>query len=195
LAVYPYLVVGKRFPFEGWETRNELLLPVGVAFLLLGVCRAIQLLLGLRAAQAAGAALIVGSVVTSVSICAAYSVDWQKQQMLIRLFRDSPAVRNASTVVFRDQARHLNIFGRGYRFYEWNGLMKRAFGDESRFGVNDVRRQVQRLLSGQLSSYAHYAARDYVPGTRVLLVTITAGPTREDIKIQTEQLTTRQALR
>lgn len=211
LATYPYLVVGKQFPFEEWETRNELLLPLGVAFIALGVCRAIQALLGRRAAQGAGIAILAGSVVISAAFCASYSVDWQKQQSLIALFRETPALRSASTVVFRDETRHMNIFGRSFRFYEWNGLMKRAFGDETRFGVTEDQRQIRRLLTGRLSRYELYAARDFVPGARVLEVTITTRdgsdparvelpfvstylPVYEEILIQTRVLTREQVL-
>jgi hypothetical protein len=185
LAIYPYLVVGKQFPFVEWETRNELLMPLGVAFLVLAACRTIQALLGQRAAQGAGVAVVVGSVVISAATCASYSVDWQKQQSLLASFRETPALQSASTVVFRDETKHLNIFGRSYRFYEWNGLMKRAFGDETRFGVSENRRDIRRLLAGRWRRYRFYAARDFVPGARVLEAIITARdgyvPTLEEL--------------
>ena len=172
LAVYPYIAVDKGPPFIEWETRNELLLPLGVALLVLAICRLARLALGRGAAQLMGMAVLASSLVLSASICASYLVDWQKQDALVGAFRRTPALESASTVVFRDETRSMNIFQRRYRFYEWNGLLKRAFGDETRFAVGDNPSQIRRLLTGRFKKYELYAARDYVAGTRVVLVTI-----------------------
>jgi hypothetical protein len=74
-------------------------------------------------------------------------------------------------VVFRDDTRSMNIFNRSYRFYEWNGLMTRAFGDETRFGVNDTSQEIRRLLRGWYDRFALYGARDYVADGTVVQVT------------------------
>jgi hypothetical protein len=172
LAIHPYAVVGQRPPFVEWQTRDELLMPLGISFIVLALCRMVGALLGRGLAQLAGIAVLAFSVVVSAAICASYFVDWQKQQTLIEIFRATPALENASTIIFHDDTTNMNIFNRSYRFYEWNGLMRRAFGDESRFGVNDARVEVEGLLTGSYSKYALYGPRNYVPDGSVLDVTI-----------------------
>ena len=143
LAIYPYVVVGKKLPFAEWETRDELLMPIGVAVLVLAFCRMVGAALGRNAARVAGLASLAASVVLSMSICAGYLLDWQKEEALVELFKTTPALQSATTVIFDDQTRGANIFHRTYRFYEWNGLMRRAYGTETRFGVNDTPEEIR----------------------------------------------------
>lgn len=172
LAIYPYLVVDRPPPFVEWQTRYELLMPLGVAVVGLAMYRAAATALGKGMAQLTGVGVLSASIVFSISICIAYNVDWQKQQSLIEEFRATPELANASTVIFRDETRLLNIFGRTYRFYEWNGLMKRAFGTETRFGVNDTPEEIAAFLAGGHGRNELYAARDYVGEGTVVRVTI-----------------------
>ena len=44
-------------------------------------------------------------------------------------------IRHAGIIGFIDETKSLNAINRTYRIYEWNGLLKAAFGDEFRFGV------------------------------------------------------------
>lgn len=172
LAIYPYVVVDRPPPFVEWQTRYELLMPLGVALVVLAVYRAVAATMGRGMAQLTGLAVLSSSIVLSISICMSYFVDWDKQQSLVEGFRATPALANASTVVFQDETRGLNIFGRMYRFYEWNGLMKRAFGTETRFGVNDTPKETRRLLAGGYRRHERYAARDYAGDGTVTHVTI-----------------------
>ncbi len=130
---------GQGPPVHRVGDKELALLPLGVAFLVLAICRLARLALSRGAAQLMGMAVLASSLVLSASICASYLVDWQKQDALVGAFRRTPALESASTVVFRDETRSMNIFQRRYRFYEWNGLLKRAFGDETRFAVGDKR--------------------------------------------------------
>jgi hypothetical protein len=178
LAVYPYVVVGQHPPYEEWLSRHELLMPLGAALIVLAGCRIVGSVLGPDLARLFGLAAIGVAIVVSGSISASYFVDWQKQQNLVVALRATPTIAAASTIVFEDETRDVNIFGRAYRFYEWNGLMTRAFGDETRFGINDEPSDVADLISGfnrnHVSTYrGQFKARDYVPDGAVLHVTIT----------------------
>jgi hypothetical protein len=59
--------------------------------------------------------------------------DWRKQQEIISFVSQSAKVRDANLVIFRDRTQ--NARRRTFRFYEWNGLLKQAFGDERRFAL------------------------------------------------------------
>ena len=109
-------MVGQFPPYDEWDTRHELLAPLGIAIIVLAGCRVVRSLLGRRAAYMTGGAVIVLAVVVSASISAWYYVDWQKQKALVALLKATPAIEEASTVVFHDDTRALNIFGRAYGF-------------------------------------------------------------------------------
>ena len=63
-------------------------------------------------------------------------VDWRKQQKLIELFANDKVMRGSDVLVIEDRTRALNIMAREYRFYEWNGIVARAFGNEKRFSID-----------------------------------------------------------
>ena len=73
--------------------------------------------------------------------------DWQKQLRLIQLFSGNPEIERAALIVVDDNTMYLNAMGRVYRHYEWNGLLKSAFGDERRFGIQ--RFDIAPYLAGQ----------------------------------------------
>ena len=62
--------------------------------------------------------------------------DWQKQKKLIYYLKRNDLVLDADLIVFDDRANSLNAINRTIRFYEWNGILKYTFGDESRHGLN-----------------------------------------------------------
>jgi len=59
-----------------------------------------------------------------------------KQLSLIANFKNNSIIKNNSSFLFDDQTYALNAIDRWYRFYEYSGLMKLAFGDDNRFGEN-----------------------------------------------------------
>src|SRR5207249_1057393 len=99
LAIYPYVVIGQLPPYDEWLSRDQLLLPLGTALIVLALCRMVGNLLGSGAAHLAGMGVLLGSVIVSGSICASYFVDWQKQKTLIEVFRATSAMEDASTVI------------------------------------------------------------------------------------------------
>lgn len=131
LALLPYVILGLAPTFQEWSSRHQLLLPLGTSFLLVGILSFFGSQLRLF--------LLIFIVNTSITINVANYValyqDWNKQKALIMLFKDNEEIKNAGIVGFIDETKSLNAINRTYRIYEWNGLMKAAFGDEKRFGV------------------------------------------------------------
>ena len=82
------------------------------------------------------------------------------------LLATSTPIRDSSLVVFRDNTTAMNIFDSPYRFYAWTGLLNRALGDSTHFGINESELPV--YLAGGYSAYfgdvaLDYGARDFVP--------------------------------
>jgi hypothetical protein len=184
IAELPYLIVGKIPSFANWETRHQLLMPISVAIIIVSAIRALSAILSVRVvqvtafAQTAVRAISVGLVaifaLTSMTVSLALVADWHKQEQITTALSHEPLVRRASTVVFSDLASGLNYDSRPYSFYEYTGWLKRAFGDETRLGIDLT--YVPAFVGGALESFRYAASRygygEYVPSTDGVLVQI-----------------------
>lgn len=132
LAAFPYVVVGKLPQSVDWDSRHQLLLPLGAALMLV---YGIKLLIRHKAVTVPAYLLLASMFVqTSIMDHLSFQRDWYKQISLINNFRMYPPLKNNTSFLFSDDTRHLNANNRHYRYYEYSGLMKEAFGDETRFG-------------------------------------------------------------
>jgi hypothetical protein len=138
IGVFPYLVVGKVPTMIEWNTRHQLLVPLGMAFILYYGLN----LLSEKTKLPQGYRKILLSLMLAMFLCANivtyadYQRDWYKQTSLIENFKASEIMRNNNTFLFDDHTRELNANNRSYRFYEYTGMMRAAFGDESRLGCD-----------------------------------------------------------
>lgn len=136
LGGLPYLLVGKVPTFVDWETRHQLLLPVGTAVLVMAG------LVALGGGDRAPVARAVGYLAVGVSAAAVLTsgltlvADWHKQQQVITALSNLDDVREASTVVVTDRTTPWNYGSRRLRFYEPTGWMHAAFGDRSRLAIS-----------------------------------------------------------
>jgi|GEM_PF-1125859 len=138
VGVFPYLVVGKVPTVIEWNTRHQLLVPLGMAFILYYGLN----LLSEKANLHQGYRKILLSLILATFLCANivtyadYQRDWYKQTSLIENFKASEIMRNNNTFLFDDHTYDFNANNRSYRFYEYTGMMREAFGDESRLGCD-----------------------------------------------------------
>ena len=155
-AVFPYLIVGHVPIFDGWVSRHQLLMPLGTALLLVWLLMRIPF----EIRRGALILLVASSLALNLQIYFAFYQDWGKQQELVSLFSQNEQIRAARLVVFDDRTE--NALKRRYRFYEWNGLMKLAYGDETRFGL--ARQDLDLYLREGSERYFtdSYSAKDHV---------------------------------
>jgi hypothetical protein len=172
LGVFPYWILYHPPTFSDWSSRNQLLMPLGVALVIIGILSLNNLRGKLKNNSIVARtsltfntlviSIIIGaSLAFTVSTYAAFFVDWQKQKQLMHFFSNSPDVKRAGLIIFQDNVRYLNVFNRTYRFYELNGLMEASFGNEKRFGI--IREELNEYTSGSLDKYfvADYRAGSY----------------------------------
>ena len=141
LGAFPYVAVGQLPTQVEWSSRHQLLLPFGEAALLL---YGLELLtsflsepLARRLRQAGLVVLLLLCVGQNIKFYLQYERDWLKQMSMKRQFAALPAVQANTTFLVEDSTRNINIFERSYRFYEYGGLLRQAFGDERRFAITE----------------------------------------------------------
>jgi hypothetical protein len=138
LAVFPYTAVGKMPYLGDWESRHQLLVPLGAGFILF---YGFKLLLNKLKANSrmqvfVYSVIIVSFISTNIKTYIEYKKDWYKQLALIENFKSEEIIKNNTSFLFEDKTFELNAKGRIYRFYEYTGLMKLALGDQIRFADN-----------------------------------------------------------
>lgn len=172
LAAFPYLMVDAWPSFADWNSRHQLLMPLGAAVALVGLGTWASYGNALRFSILA----LAVSVLVNLNSAFEYYVDWIKQREVIQLIARSAEIKSARTILFNDKTTRFNAHGREYRFHEYNGWLKFAFGDQIRWGMDDV--DWTGSLAGKLPPpYDGYIsmdsnAKDYVAGKPDLIVTI-----------------------
>lgn len=156
-GLIPYWILGITPSFNEWSSRHQLLMPLGGALFLVGI-----------ASFSKKNFLILSSIVgISLSVnlfnFTNLFIDWQKQQQLIQLFSITQEVKNANLIVIDDKTTNFNAIARKIRFYEWNGLLENAFGDESRFGISRLDFVDSESFNNNFKNYfdPHYKAGQF----------------------------------
>ena len=135
LAAFPYNVAGSGLLLSDWNSRNQLLLPLGASFILYFGMEIILNFLKLKP--------VIGYIFFSLLISffvfknfqynLIYFADWFKQLSLIENFKNNKVIQSNASFIIKDNCQMLNANNREYRFYEYSGLFSFAFNDQKRF--------------------------------------------------------------
>jgi hypothetical protein len=176
LGMFPYVVVGKAASIEGWTSRFALLvaLPIGViivslvGWLCAGRSRNVQ-----GAGYAVLAALVWLFTVSTWNYYARWQARWVKDNAVITKLRTLSDERRYS-VFWIDDRMPLSpeIY---YRDYEWAGLFKSAWGDESHIGLH-MKVNPSYLRDGAVYFTERYLLADFDPTGRQAQLIIQPGP-------------------
>ncbi len=176
-GVFPYLVSGHIPTLYEWTSRHQILVPIGASIIIYYLLSFLFSLVHLE--RWCGPLLLVLCccfVRLNVSTYFDFQKDWLKQQSIISHFKSSDVIRNSSTLLFTDTTVSWNAIQRFYRFYEYTGLMKYAYHDDTRFGEN-----LNTFQSSGIDYYLEarrsdrYNMRAYQPHKPQYLVTIVPG--------------------
>ena len=172
IGIFPYLAVGAWPTYNDWNSRHQLLMPLGIAVSIVGVTRWVSYGNVLRLSLSALA------VCTLINLRSAFEfhVDWLKQREVMRLISKSSEIIGAKTVLFNDKTDRFNAHDRTYRFYEYNGWFKLAYGDQTRWGMNEgswAGALTEKLPAiYEMCVSGSYNAKDYIIGAPDIVVTI-----------------------
>jgi hypothetical protein len=128
---FAYWVLGHVPMFSDWSSRHQLLLPLGGAFLIVGLISLISSNIRYFVAVTLLSVCLIKNMQSYIDLY----FDWHKQTQLIKIMSNNEDIHNSDIVIFDDETIADNAFGRLYRSYEWNGLMSMAFQSESRLGM------------------------------------------------------------
>ena len=175
LGVLPYLLVGKPPSYAVFESRHQLLMPIGVAVVGVAAFRVISRLVPRILARLAIAVVIAGFAGTSALATLGLVADAHKQEQIVAALAADDVVRYSGTIVFVDHAQALGYDFRTYDFYELTGWLSQAHGDHTRLGLRaaDIEAYTSGEFDGLLPWATRYGFGEWTPGDpRLALVTI-----------------------
>jgi len=132
LAGFPYWLVGHPQRFYNWDSRHQILMPLGVAIILASLFG----LLPKNIRKVYFCFLLALFLVLNVQSYYAYYIDWNKQKAIIDIISHQPLIKEGRLIVFEDHTEIPNARGRTNSIYEWNGMLKYIYKDEKRYGIN-----------------------------------------------------------
>ncbi|MBU2578327.1 hypothetical protein KKA69_05905 [Patescibacteria group bacterium] len=159
-AVYAYLSTNRIPKMGDMDSRHQILIPPGASIILIS---SLGIFFNILRINIKGRIFIYSILVVMFSKLNILSYldfqkDWYKQCSLIENFKTNSVIRNNTTFLFKDNTYGLNANMRYYRFYEYSGLMKLAFGEETRYGADtEINPYHYRCFN------TRYSLRDYKP--------------------------------
>ena len=149
LAVFPYAVVDKPPRLTGWESRHQILIPLGLAFILYSI---ISIFSKLHKNVPALMFLFLITIFTIQNMYNGYRYmkDWYYQVALEENFKKSKLIQEHTTFIARVTLNNVLANGRHISFYEQNGRMRKVFGNDKRLMVE------QKKDIGSYKKYKSY---------------------------------------
>jgi hypothetical protein len=143
IGAFPYMVGGHLVDisdwlvafipnFSDWSSRHQLLLPLGISLILggsLGFDSDKPLLWN---SAPAFSTLIAFCIVLNVTFAQEYFLDGKKQEAIMAEMVNNYDLRNSSSILIDDTAVRFNARGRLIRSYEWERMLEKVFGENSR---------------------------------------------------------------
>jgi hypothetical protein len=143
IGAFPYMVGGHLVDisdwliafipnFSDWNSRHQLLLPLGLA-LIIGGSLSLDSEKPLRwNSSPTFTIVIIFCVVLNVTFAQEYFLDGKKQEAIMSQIARNEGLKNSSLILIDDTAVRFNARGRLVRSYEWEAMLEKVFGDDSR---------------------------------------------------------------
>lgn len=154
-AVYPYCVVGKVPNLYNWDSRHQLLVPLGFAFILYFSILYISQIF--QYSETFKKALLSMFIFIFISANLhegfKFNMDWFYSVSIQQNIKNIDEIKNNTTFITYIIGEEYLADKRTISFYEYNGMFKKTFGDDTRFVVNNID---EIDLYRKYSSYPQY---------------------------------------
>lgn len=162
VSVLPYCLAGKIGSSYQYDSRHQLLLPLGLSLifwvLLFQVSKEFNF--SVNAKRCLVSLIIAFCIFLNFLIYLDLQRDWYKQAAIIEKVKSIPAIINGRTFIFNDYLGESFLFHRDYSFFEFNGMMRMAFKDQIRFGILEKHYNSMKYFETFLP-YSNYNMTDY----------------------------------
>lgn len=139
LGVFAYCAVGKLPEDAVWNSRHQLLVPLGFSFMLyfsiLLIFQKLRLSHNLKIALLS--TIAIAFIGKNLHDGYRYNLDWFYAVSIQENLKEMEIVQNNSTFVVDTTLEHVLANNRRIRTYEYNGMMRHVFKDDTRLMVTE----------------------------------------------------------
>lgn len=187
-AVFPFIAVRKIPNLDDWMSRWGLLISLGQSLGLVGGFIVLSKWISQKWALRAAILILALQAVGILENYRRWDVDWFKQKAAIQFLKDrshvaSQTIEPGSIVRFVDSTQTNNL-KRKLRPYEYNAWLLEAFGNETRFGLNqnanfevEYTDNIIKLLPVAPYLKRLYLCSDFSPNLKQATIEMHGGPT------------------
>jgi hypothetical protein len=125
--------------FSDWNSRHQLLQPLGFALIAVGVLSGSSEETSKKAGVFGLSGLLAFSVLLNFTFSQEYYLDSLKQDQVVEQFSNIDALKTNSQVMISDDAFRFNARGRALRSYEWVAMLEKAHPNQDEFLVEPLR--------------------------------------------------------
>ncbi len=136
-ALFPYLLMNLIPAHTNWDSRHQLLLPLGSAIFVLGFYQIIELVVGLKFKTSFWAVLTTVFIVAGLLKQMEYGRDGLSQELMMAAFKNSETIQRNTTFIIHNKLKSM-ANKRTLSFYEYTGMFRKVFNEQRRWGSNPV---------------------------------------------------------
>jgi len=170
LGVFPYQAVGKMPNLNDWESRFQLLLPLGFAFILYYGVKITSNLLNFKQIikHFVYIVLLASFILFNVKEQYVYNIDWMYQQSIIQNLKESKFIQKHNTFILNIELEGKLAKNRSLRFYELNGMSKQALSRDSKLFVKD-KSEMETAMKYQKYKEYNFINWNYSPPIQITI--------------------------
>jgi len=145
VAVFPYIAVLKLPQLSGWESRHQLLIPLGFSFIVVSLYLSIRKFY-IPIANILLSTILTGLIITTYDNYLKYERDWFYQLALEKNIKENKMIQQNSTFIVTLENQSYLANNRNISFYEFGGHSKKVFGIDNKLFVeslNDIKNYLQ----------------------------------------------------
>ncbi|WP_164699294.1 hypothetical protein [Aliarcobacter skirrowii] len=159
----PYIAVGKIPTSEDWNSRFQLLLPLGFAIIYYFIIN--QILKEVYVKYLLFFSIIAFGIF-HIKQQVNYNIDWYYQESICQNMKSNEIIKNNTTFIFNDNINNNLTNKREIRFYEINGISKKAFGNTNRLFVSKIE-DINKYAIYKV--YKHYNFSDWIENKPIII--------------------------
>lgn len=129
-ALFPYWILNHTPAFTDWNSRHQLLMPLGISVLITAILSRYEI----KSRRILLSLFITIFLIINLTNYLSLVNDFAKQNQIIKIISNSRDLDDSNIVIFQDQT--VNAFDRVYRNNEWQGILNKSLPEKNLIGVN-----------------------------------------------------------
>ena len=133
-ALFPYWILNHTPAFTDWNSRHQLLMPLGISVLITAILSRYEI----KSRKILLSLFITIFLIVNFTNYISLVNDFAKQNQIIKIISNNRDLIDSNIVIFQDKT--FNAFGRSYRNNEWQGILNKSLPEKNLIGLNSYKK-------------------------------------------------------